>query len=130
MELSRDHELSRALKMPVWAKDTSPREKIGNLEDHVVITAHYQGLLSSERLDCHVELHALQGEWAHLAGWEPLRKGKTDSSIEEAKRELRPDLWDRISDCKWKIARLSEEIQRLDGEFTKASRVYTFLSGA
>lgn len=121
---------AQALRFPVWS-DPQPGagQKIQELEDHLMLGAYYDGELCTERHECYVALAVAQHGWHHLEGWEPLRQGKTDASIALAKRTLRPDLFDAMEQEKWWIRRLSEEIDRIERDYSKASRLYTMLTG-
>ena len=123
-------EISVTLRQPVFGDDAPAREKIPCLESHIALTAYYQGEIAAERLEAHKRLRDLQSEWDHLDGWEMHRRGKTDASIDEAKKRIRPDLYDAISELRWLIERLTEEYDRMESEAARAGRRYTLLTGA
>lgn len=128
-ELSDAMNTAAALRFPVFEKGTAASTKVEQIEEHVTVTAYWQGDLEQERLEAHRALQDLQSEWDHLVGWEALKRTKTETAVEDAKRQLRPDLYDRLADLRWRIKRWSEQIDRLERDFTKASRVYTFITG-
>ena len=119
-----------ALRVPRLESGASPRERIEALETYLLDVAHMQGELEQARLDTHDALRHVEGEWEDLQGWEMLRRGKTDRSIDDAKRQLRPELWDAICKARWLIARLTEQIERLERDATKVSRAYTLMTGS
>lgn len=132
IELSEAFKTARALRVPLWSRagDVSTADLAEELAEFMLLSAYYAGELADERLDHYITLRRLQGEWDHLEGWEMFRTGKTDSSRDEAKRVMRPELWDELATTKWIIARLSEEIDRLNRDAEKAvSRTYTMLTG-
>lgn len=128
--ISEAHQVASKLRVPVFQRETAPREKIDQLEEYMLLSAYFAGELHRERLEHHQRVADLQLEWDHLAGWEPFRRSKTETAVEDAKRQLRPDLYDAIADARWAIARLSEEIDRLERDATKVSRTYTFITGS
>lgn len=118
------------LRMPRIPRDEGQRARIDALEDYMLETAYHQGELSEARLELYDSLRTVEEEWAELVGWESFRKGKTDASVDEAKAKCRPDLARARRQAKYLIARLSEEIDRLEKDATKASRAYTLATGS
>lgn len=132
MELSDAQKVAKDLRVPVWDRNgTEPiKVLVDQLAEFMLLSAYVAADLHSERLDDYLELRPKQLEWDHLEGWEMLRQGKTDSSREEAKRGLRPELHEEIDELKFRIARLTDEIERLNRDAEKAvSRAYTILTG-
>lgn len=121
---------SIGLRMPVFADGTSATDKLGQLESYLLLTAYTQGELSECRLEWLSSKIALQDEWAHLTGWEDLRRTRTETAVTHAKRMLRPDLYDALEDHDWMIKRLTEEVDRMERDSVKASRAYTFITGS
>lgn len=118
------------LRMPRIPREQGARARIEALEDYLLETAWHQGELSEARLLLYDSLRTVDQEWEQLAGWEPFRRGKTDASIDHAKAQLRPELAQARSQAKYLIARLTEEIDRLERDATKASRAYTLATGS
>lgn len=136
VEHSDSFQRARALRFPVWsrqARDGEPaptaRKRIEDLEDHISLTAFYQGDLIDERTERYDELHELLGEWDAIEGWQTFRQGRTDASVDHAKAQINPRLWKRIKALRYTIERLSEQIERMERDATKASRIYTLLTG-
>jgi chromosome segregation ATPase len=122
---------SLTLRIPLWDNAenlVSPRQKIDQLETYTLLTAWMQGELAKERLESQEELAELERRWDHL---EPVRIGsrKTNAAHEDAKRAFDPELYDHIKSHRETIAALSAEIERLERDAVKCSRVYTFISG-
>lgn len=133
MNISETLRTSVALRVPLWdnadaSTRPSPRQKIDQLETYMLMTAYYQGELSQERLEAQDRLDDLQLQWAHLV---PITIGsrKTNAAHEDAKREMDPELHDAIEDLKSTIAVLTDEIERLERDATKCSRVYSLIQG-
>lgn len=123
-----------ALRFPIWpvdrGKDDVPTStKISDLENYTALTAFYQGELMELRMSARNELAGLRAEWDDLQGWQQFRRNKTEAGVDAAKRQLRPELDAEIRALTATGRELSEQIERLEREATKASRVYTFLTG-
>lgn len=118
------------LRVPVFEKDASPSYKIAELESYLLLSAFTQGELTEQRLDWLVRLVPLEDEWDHLAGWEEHLRTRTEKGVTQAKRCVRPDLYDEIQDIEWMVKRLSEEIDRMERDATKCSRAYSMITGS
>ena|ERR1035437_5615929 len=121
---------SYGLRIPLFEAGTMPRTKIDALESYLLLTAWTQGELAEERFRVLAELTTLEHEWSHMDGWQGSQRTRTELAVEDAKRKLRPELYDLLTERKWIVKRLSEEIDRLEGDATKVSRVYTFITGS
>lgn len=130
MPLSEAMRTAAALRFPVPKEDATPREKLEALEDYAVACAYWQGELHEERLTLLQEHRVRAREWDHLEGWEPMRRSKTEAAVDDAKRQLRPDLYDELQDDRAQLKDLGEQIGRLDREHDKLSRVYTIQTGS
>ena len=77
-------------------------------------------------------LKELEDQWDEVQGWENFRGDRETSqkSIMEAKRKVRPDLYDGIREAKWLVDKCQRQVRRLerDEEFA-CSRVFTFITG-
>lgn len=122
--------LAAGLRVPVFPRDAPPGVRSAGMEEFMLVSAFHAGNLHEERLEAHAALEPLKREWELLEGWQALQRGKTVESMNAAKRTLRPDLHDKISDLGWTIRRLTEELDRLERDATKVSRAYTMLMGA
>jgi len=108
-------------------------QKIESLEDYLVDTAIHRGELEEARLHTHEALAVMLDQWDDIEGWERLLSSSsrgTQEEIRRAKKTLRPELHDGINDGKRLVARLSEQISRLEQDDKVASRVYTLVTGA
>lgn len=129
--MTRSHALitAAALRVPIFRPGTHRQAKLDSLEEYMLVSAYWLGECHEERLSDYEALRGKESEWDQLQGWEAFRRGKTDSSIDEAKKVVRPDLWAEITDGRWHVARLTDEIERLDRDATKVSRVYSIITG-
>lgn len=138
VEHSDAFQRARALRFPVWRRTPGPenaevassRQRINDLEDHISITAYYQGELEDERVDSYDALHELLRQWDAIEGWQTFRQGRTDASIDLAKAQLNPKLAREIKELRYTLDRLTEQIDRMERDASKASRVYTLLTGS
>ena len=108
------------------------RQKIDLIEDHIILAARWRAKVEEAMLYMQAGLKSLEDQWDEVEGWENFRGNKETSqkSIVEAKRKVRPDLYDGIREAKWLIDKCLRQIRRLerDEEFA-CSRVYTFIMG-
>lgn len=118
------------LRLPTFEPGTMRDTKCELIGDYILENGYLKGDLHRERLVTLEELAPLEEEWESLEGWEDLRVGRTDKSIDEAKKVLREDLYHAIRVLRWRIKRLTEEIERLDDDYARASRYYSTLSGS
>lgn len=114
---------------------TRPGEKIEQLESYLLEVAFARGRAEEARLYAYAAVRQLREEWDHLEGWEgdfgsPEKAAKaTQPQIKEAKRQVRPDLYDSIEKGQYLVKRLTEQIKRLEKDEDVASRAYTLISG-
>jgi hypothetical protein len=123
-------EMAIRLRLPVFPKNTAPRVKIDALEEYILVSAFWSGEMNEERHALNAHGATLQDQWDLLEGWEMLRHGKTDESVNEAKRALRPDLWTSLQATRRRVRALAEEIDRLERDYVRASRIYTLITGS
>lgn len=124
------------LRMPRFDDRDTQGMRIDKLESYLLSMALVRGDLEEARLHIQQALFMLQGTWDNLQGWEvhlpASKKARTREEIRQAKRTLDPLTYDGIEDCKFLIARLTEQINRLSrmGDDQVASRIYTLLAGS
>lgn len=121
---------SARLRMPRYERPIQPKVLTEKLLEYTLDTAFHQGQLAHERLEIYAQLHALEQEWEDLEGWQGLVRGKTDKAVLVAKRQVNPDLYGRVRAARWLVARLTDEIERLERDSIKASRAYSILSAS
>jgi hypothetical protein len=129
------------LRMPNFKMDPDdpmavpavPHEKIEGLESYLLDAAVGRGDAHEARLFAYGAHRTLREEWDHLEGWEIQFGAKaataTQPQVKEAKRQLRPDLFDAIEKADWLVRRLTEQVKRLEKDEEVASRVYTLITG-
>lgn len=122
-------EVALQLRAPVFPRGTNSRVKSEQMEEFMLLSAYWQGELNEERHRLIVEAAPHQDEWDKLEGWEPYRDGRTDESVDRAKRVIREDLWDILQVKRRRVRALTNEIDRLERDAAKVSRAYTMLSG-
>lgn len=122
-------EVALSLRVPVFARGASARQKSDAMEEFMLLSAYWQGEMNEARHTLLVEAAPLQDEWDKLDGWQPFREGRTDQSVDAAKRVIREDLWDALQEKRRKVRYLSNEIDRLERDAAKVSRAYTMLAG-
>lgn len=122
--------VAKKMRMPRFEKGTSPRVKVEQLETYLLESAFAQGELSEERLDRLLEVKRHQEVWDHIdiSGY-PLRT-RTEAAVRDAKRQVNPNLYNTLTELEWTIKRLVEEIDRLERDATKVSRVYSMMTGS
>lgn len=128
---------SAKLKMPTFVyrdngrPPTSAKDKIEALEDFILQTARWRAHLEQARLYAQDAVRLLEKQWAHMQDWEVHRREgeKSVASIEDAKRQKDPDLYDSIQAGQSLVKDLSAQIRRLEHDDEVASRAYTFVTG-
>lgn len=128
-------ERGAAVRMPRFTPTMGSREKVEALEDYLNLTAVARSELEEGRLWAHMALRELLGEWDAIQGWGMHLQSNgrhTKDDVTAAKREIRPDLHAALTEAKWLVERLSEQIDRLGsrmGDDQVASRIYTLIAG-
>jgi hypothetical protein len=120
------------LRMPRFGKDDSTTTKVGALEDYLGEVAAARGDLEEARLWTDHVRHTIEDEWGRVEGWQQhvAQPNKaTGPQIAEAKRKIKPDLYDAIRESKWVASKLSDQIRRLEKDEEVASRRYTLIVG-
>lgn len=113
--------------------EMDPRQKINALENHTVLTAQIEADLSRLRLIAQRKLQDAEDEWEAVAGWEAhLRRPRDTTAADRnrAKAKIAPELWAMIRACRFLIPRCSEEIERMERDTKRASRIYSFITGS
>lgn len=106
------------------------RQKIDEMEDHLFLIARWRCSLEEARLWMHDATRKLEDEWEDIEGWQTVAEGKTKQDVVNAKKTLKPELYDGIREGKFLIERLSEQVRRLErDEEQTISRAYTLISG-
>jgi hypothetical protein len=124
------------VRMPRFTDDHTSRERVELLEDYLNLTAVTRGELEESRLYAQGALRDMTIEFDAIVGWEiHLKRRRADVTKHDvtiAKAEIRPDLHTGITEAKWLIDRLSEQIDRLSrmGDDQVASRLYTVITGS
>lgn len=137
-ECKRLLHLHATLRMPKFRREFedgeaphSASEKVDLLETFLGDAAIARGDLEEARLWADHIRHTLEDDWNGVEGWQQSVSSKaTGPQIMEAKREIRPDLYDAMRETKWVTAKLTDQIRRLEKDEENASRRYTLLVGS
>lgn len=129
-KISEHHRKAADLRVPLFDPQASltPKEKIDQLGDYMLLAAFYHGELHAERLASHQELAPLLGEWDAIEVGLSSKSTRAQEDQEKAKR--RPQLASTLRELRWRVDRLTEEIVRLDRDHDKVSRAYTTMTGS
>lgn len=121
------------LRVPERGSDDTTTTFIAALEDYLVKVARMRGDLEEARFHAYAAVEVLEDEWEAIEGWETIAgtKRATAAQKDDAKRELKPDLWGSIKTGRRLAARLTEQIKRLGSlsDDEVVSRLYTLVSG-
>lgn len=127
---------SLGLRMPTFRREpdpdaASPAERIRQMEEYLQITAYYEGELTEERVSWLRKKVVVQDRWDSIpeSQWGPHRRTRTETAVAQAKRMVDPNLYGELQDIEWVIKRLTEEIDRMEREGKRASRIYTMITG-
>lgn len=119
------------LRMPRFEQEWGTQQRVAALEDHLNATAVARGELEEARLYASSAVHELSGQWDAIEGWEvALRKNYTQEDVRRAKRDIRPDLHEALREARFLVARVGDQIHRLEQDDTVASRLYSIVTGA
>lgn len=118
--------------MPAFPEGMASAEKIGALEDHLLETARARGLLEEARLVLEDSYELLDDQWRDVTGYEVYLRGKPKSTteIDEAKRQVEPDLFFSRRRCIKLLRQVGNQIRRMERDDAAASRCYTMLTGS
>lgn len=123
---------SLQIRVPTFERGTSPRIRIDQLEEAMLVNAWHAAELAELRFGLLDEKRPLDDDWLTLHGWESVKSSsrRTEAGVDEAKTRLNPALAQQRRDLAWWISRLTEEIDRLERDATKCSRAYAMISGS
>lgn len=121
-----------AVHLPELSDDIGAREKIDELEGHLLYTARARGILEEARLGLEDVYEDIDHKWKNVTGYEIYLNGKPKSNtdIDEAKRQAEPDLFVERRLCMKLLRQVGNQIRRLEKDDAVASRAYTMLTGS
>lgn len=127
--------LQRSIKCQV---PTFPQEervlrevKAERLSDHILACTLLRAEVAELRAGILAQLRDARKEWRDLQGWEPHLRRRSDRSKEaefEAKRQLRPELAERIELGEFSVERCEEEMDRLDKDATRCNQAWQMIA--
>jgi len=110
---------------------TAASAKVEKLEEYLGDVAIARGDLEEARLWADHTRHSLEEAWEKVEGWQQQVPNKaTGPQIMEAKRKIDPATYGALRECKWVIAKLGDQIRRLEKDEEVASRRYTLIVGS
>lgn len=121
-----------AVHLPEMPADMTAKVKIEVLENHLLYTARARGILEEARLPLEDQYEEIDDQWKKLTGWEMFLNGrpKSNTDIDEAKRQLNPKLFEERRLCIKLLRQVGNQIRRLEKDDAVASRAYTMLTGS
>lgn len=123
------------LRMPYKREDDRPpRQKIAELEDHLLRSAHLNGDLVEAQHWLRLLTQTLADQWAALEGWQVALSGvtpakATKAQVTAAKIQVAPQLHAAGVKAAQLRASVDAQIERLEREERVCSRAYTMMSG-
>jgi hypothetical protein len=132
-ECKRLLHLHAEVRMPDFTPDDSSTFKIDALENYMGTLARARGDLEEARLWADHMRFNLEDEWEKVEGWQQHLSNPskaTGPQIARAKRQIKPHVYEGIRDAKWAVARLTDQIKRLEKDEENASRRYAMLTGS
>jgi hypothetical protein len=121
------------LRHPYFAESFSARAKVTALESYIELTAYHRGELEEALYWASDAGKLLRHQWDQIEGYDTVTRGKgphTKEQVNEAKRTIRPDLWEGIQDAKKLCEDIGRQIRRLELDFQSASRSYSLITGS
>lgn len=117
---------------PAKPERLDPGTRVESYEDHMTKSAIYRGELEENLLTVQTSIKGLEDEWDGIEGWQALitENKPIQKSIVEAKRKVRPDLYDGIREGKWLADKLRTQVRRLEQDESTVSRLYSMLTGS
>lgn len=121
--------------MPRFHSGMEARDRVEALEDYLNLTAVTRAELEEARLWAHMALKELGDQWDRITGWGmhlPSSGRQTKDDVIAAKREINPDLHAALTEARFLVERITEQIDRLGsrmGDDQVASRLYTLIAG-
>jgi hypothetical protein len=120
------------LRVPAIDPDERPAQRIDKMESYANLTAIKRGELEEALFWLSEARKPLQREWDEIDGWQatiPKHSDRTQERVRQAKRTIKPDLYDALAECHELQSHLHRQIRRLERDADWMSREYTFLSG-
>jgi hypothetical protein len=120
-----------ALRMPDF-EAVEAHDKIEMLEDYLLETARARHVLEQARLILEDAYEEIDDKWRAVEGFEVYLRGrpKTTQEIDEAKRQVNPDLFYSRRRCIKLLRQLGNQNRRMERDDAACSRAYTMLTGS
>lgn len=120
------------LRLPSFAEDMAAAEKIAALEDHLLDTARWRAAMEGYRIMLEDDYENIDDLWRGVTGFEMYLNGrpKSKEDIDEAKRQVNPDLFSRRRKVIKLMRQVGNQIRRLEKDDAAVSRAYTMMTGS
>lgn len=122
------------LRSPVYDPTKHPRERIVEMEAHMLKAAHVAGSLYEAKHWLLALEARLRDEWETLTGWDyalTRPRGKaTKAEIDQAKAQAAPALFESGRRARHLRESVIDQIQRLEKEGDRMSRAYSMEAGS
>lgn len=120
------------LRMPEFPEDIEAHDKIEALEDYLLETARIRHDLELGRLFLEDAWEGIDDQWRDVKGYEVFLNGKpkTIQEVDEAKRQVEPDLFFSRRRCIKLLRQLGHQNRRMEHDDAVCSRAYTMLVGS
>ena len=120
------------LRVPSFPEEMSAADKIAALESHLLDTARWRSVMEDLRIILEDEYEEIDDLWRDVTGYEIYLSGrpKSKEDIDEAKRQVNPDLFTRRRTVIKLMRQVGNQIRRLEKDDGVVSRAYTMLTGS
>lgn len=120
------------LRIPSFAEDLAPAQKIEALESHLLDTARWRSVMEDYRILLEDEYEEIDDLWRDVTGYEIYLNGrpKSKEDIDAAKREVDRPLFERRRKVIKLMRQVGNQIRRLEKDDAAVSRAYTMLTGS
>lgn len=123
-----------ALRIPRRDPNESPQVRVAALEEHLLQVAYHKADLEEARYWLIEAGRSLREQWDGIQGYEAMVRGgmsrASREQIDQAKAQIKPDLWSSLEEARTLLEAITRQINRLGGtDYEAASRVYTLMTG-
>lgn len=131
-DLEENVKASGLLRIPSFPEDMPAAEKIAALEEHLLDTARWRAVMEALRIILEDDYEEIDDTWRNVTGYEMYLNGKPKSKedIDEAKRQVNPDLFARRRKVIKLMRQVGNQIRRLEKDDAVVSRAYTMMTGS
>lgn len=117
------------LRVPPIDPNVHPRERIAAMENYANEVAFHRAEALEALYWLSEAKKPLQDQWDDIDGWEATSRERTKHAEQQAKRRIKPQLYDSLQVCARLQSHLHAQVDRLNRDADWMSREYTFISG-